>query len=586
MKQSVKKSFSRKKAAVISLALMTMLVILLNMLGSFRFYRLDLTTEKRYSLNRESIKLLTNLKDVVYVKVYLEGELPAGYKKLRNATQEMLDEFRAFTPNVEYEFINPSASEDERERKAIYRQLMQDGLVYTTPVEEKGAGVSQTLLWPGALVSFRGQTLPLQLLKSSTYANEELMLTRAVNDLEYELTNTIRKLNSVVKPRVAFIEGHGELDSLETKDLNLALKEYYTVARVRLDSSLSSLIYRTKKDDSLIFVPRYSAIIIAKPDSVFSEKDKFLIDQYVMRGGKVLWLIDRVDASMDSLSASNATMVYPLDLNLDDMLFRYGARINSDLVMDLNASVIPVIVGMVGNQPRFAPKRWPYFPLCMPASNHPTVNNLNATRFEFANSIDTVGSSDIRKSVLLRTSGRSTRINAPARISLNILREKPDPKIYAQQGIPLAVLLEGKFQSVYQNRLIAALMNNPEIGYKPASEKPGKMIVVADGDVARNAVNKNGQIAPLGYDRYSGELFGNKDFLLNCVNYLCDDAGLISVRSRTAKLRLLDETKIKAERTSIQLKNVVLPIVLLLLAGLVLVNLRKRKYARSLKGPV
>jgi ABC-2 type transport system permease protein len=583
MKQSVKKSFSRKKAAVISLALMTMLVILLNMLGSFRFFRLDLTTEKRYSLNRESIKLLTNLKDVVYVKVYLEGELPAGYKKLRNATQEMLDEFRAFTPNVEYEFINPSASEDERERKAIYRQLMQDGLVYTTPVEEKGAGVSQTLLWPGALVSFRGQTLPIQLLKSSTYANEELMLTRAVNDLEYELTNTIRKLNSVVKPRVAFIEGHGELDSLETKDLNLALKEYYTVARIRLDSSLSSLIYRTKKDDSLIFVPRYSAIIIAKPDSVFSEKDKFLIDQYVMRGGKVLWLIDRVDASMDSLSASNATMVYPLDLNLDDMLFRYGARINSDLVMDLNASVIPVIVGMVGNQPRFAPKRWPYFPLCMPASNHPTVNNLNATRFEFANSIDTVGSSDIRKSVLLRTSGRSTRINTPARISLNILREKPDPKIYAQQGIPLAVLLEGKFQSVYQNRLITTLMNNPEIGYKPASDKPGKMIVIADGDVARNTVIKNGQIAPLGYDRYSGELFGNKDFLLNCVNFLCDDAGLISVRSRTAKLRLLDETKIKAERTSIQLKNVVLPIVLLLLAGLVLVNLRKRKYARSLK---
>ncbi len=583
MKQAVKKSFSRKKAAVISLVLMSTLVVLLNMLGSFRFYRIDLTTEKRYSLNRESIKLLTNLKDVVYVKVYLEGDLPAGYKKLRNATQEMLDEFRAFTPNVEYEFINPSASEDERERKAIYRQLMQDGLVYTTPVEEKGAGVSQTLLWPGALISFRGQTLPLQLLKSSTYANEELMLTRAVNDLEYELTNTIRKLNSVVKPRVAFIEGHGELDSLETKDLNLALKEYYTVARVRLDSSLSSLIYRTKKDDSLIFVPRYSAIVIAKPDSVFSEKDKFLIDQYVMRGGKVLWLMDRVDASMDSLSASNATMVYPLDLNLDDMLFRYGARINSDLVMDLNASVIPVIVGMVGNQPRFAPKRWPYFPLCMPASNHPTVNNLNATRFEFANSIDTVGSSDIRKSVLLRSSGRSTRINAPARISLNILREKPDPKIYAQQGIPLAVLLEGKFQSVYQNRLIATLMNNPEIGYKPAADKPGKMIVVADGDVARNAVNKNGQIAPLGYDRYSGELFGNKDFLLNCVNYLCDDAGLISVRSRTAKLRLLDETKVKAERFSIQLKNVVLPIALLLLAGVVLVNLRKRKYARSLR---
>jgi ABC-2 type transport system permease protein len=581
MSQPVKKSVSRKKQAVIGLVLIVALVVLFNMVGSFRFFRIDLTTEKRYSLNRETIKLLTNLKDVVYVKIYLEGELPAGYRKLRNATQEMLDEFRAFTPNIEYEFIDPSASEDERERKAIYRQLMQDGLIYTTPVEEKGAGLSQTLIWPGALVSFRGQTLPLQLLKSSTYANEELMLTRAVNDLEYELTNTIRKLNSVVKPRVAFIEGHGELDSLETKDLNIALKEYYTVARIRLDSNLSSLIYRTQKEDSLIFVPRFSAIVIAKPDSAFSEKDKFLIDQYVMRGGKVLWLLDRVNASMDSLSANNATLVYPLDLNLDDMLFRYGARINSDLVMDLNSSVIPVIVGMTGNQPRFAPKRWPYFPLCMPASNHPTVNNLNATRFEFANSIDTVGSSAIRKSVLLRSSGRSARINAPARISLNILREKPDPKIYAEQGIPLAVLLEGKFQSLFQNRLLNTLMNNPQIGYKSACDKPGKMIVVADGDVARNGVNRSGQIAPLGYDRYSGELYGNKDFLLNCVNFLCDDAGLISVRSRTAKLRLLDETKIKSERFSIQLKNVVLPIALLLLAGLFLIAWRKKRYTRS-----
>jgi ABC-2 type transport system permease protein len=581
MSQPVKKSVSRKKQAVIGLVLIVALVVLFNMVGSFRFFRIDLTTEKRYSLNRETIKLLTNLKDVVYVKIYLEGELPAGYRKLRNATQEMLDEFRAFTPNIEYEFIDPSASEDEREQKAIYRQLMQDGLIYTTPVEEKGAGLSQTLIWPGALVSFRGQTLPLQLLKSSTYANEELMLTRAVNDLEYELTNTIRKLNSVVKPRVAFIEGHGELDSLETKDLNIALKEYYTVARIRLDSNLSSLIYRTQKEDSLIFVPRYSAIVIAKPDSAFSEKDKFLIDQYVMRGGKVLWLLDRVNASMDSLSANNATLVYPLDLNLDDMLFRYGARINSDLVMDLNSSVIPVIVGMTGNQPRFAPKRWPYFPLCTPASNHPTVNNLNATRFEFANSIDTVGSSAIRKSVLLRSSGRSARINAPARISLNILREKPDPKIYAEQGIPLAVLLEGEFQSLFQNRLLNTLMNNPQIGYKSACDKPGKMIVVADGDVARNGVNRSGQIAPLGYDRYSGELYGNKDFLLNCVNFLCDDAGLISVRSRTAKLRLLDETKIKSERFSIQLKNVVLPIVLLLLAGLFLIAWRKKRYTRS-----
>jgi ABC-2 type transport system permease protein len=582
MGKEIKANRHLKRSAIVNLTLLLTIVVLLNIAGSFSFFRLDLTAEKRYSLSKSTIKLLEGLPDVVYVKVYLDGEFPASYKKLRNSIKEMLDEFRAYTPNIEYEFINPSASEDENERKAFYRQLVQEGLTYTTPVEEKGAGVSQTLIWPGALFTYRGRTLPSQLLKSSTYANEELMISRAVNDLEYEMTNTIRKLGTTIKPRVAFIEGHGELDSLETKDLSIGLDEYYSVERVRIDSNLTSLVYRAERKDSLIFVPRYKAIIIAKPDTAFSEKDKFLIDQYVMRGGKVLWVMDRVAASMDSLSSFNATMVYPQDLNLDDLLFKYGARVNSDLVMDLSSSVIPVVVGMVGNQPRFAPKRWPYFPLVMPASNHPVVNNLNAIRFEFANSIDTVGAPGIRKSILLRSSERSTRINAPARISLNILREKPDEKIYSQKDIPLAVLLEGKFNSSYKNRLIPSLMNNPMVGYLDACQKDNRMIVVSDGDVMRNVVNRaDNRIAPLGYDRYSGELYGNKDFLLNCVNYLCDDAGLISVRSREAKLRLLDETKLKSNRAVIQIRNVVIPIVCLILAGIVLVWMRKQKFSKA-----
>lgn len=571
-----------RRAAIVNLLLLLLFVVLLNMAGAFRFFRLDLTQEKRYSLSPATIKLLENLPDVVYVKVYLEGELPASYRKLRNSCQEMLDEFRAYTDKVEYEFINPSASEDEQERKAIYMQLSKDGLTYTTPVEEKGAGVSQTLIWPGALFTFRGRTLPLQLLKSTTYANEEAMINRAINDLEYEMTNTVRKLNTIIKPRVAFVEGHGELDSLETKDISTALEEYYSVERIRIDSNLTSLVYRAEREDSLIFVPRYKAIILAKPDSVFPEKDKFLIDQYVMYGGKVLWVVDRVDASMDSLSSYNATMVYPLDLNLDDMLFKYGARVNGDLVMDLRSSVIPVVVGRIGNQPRFEPKRWPYFPLSMPASNHPVVNNLNAIRFEFANSIDTLGAPGIRKSVLLRSSNRSNLINAPARISLNILREKPDPKIYSKEGIPVAVLLEGKFQSLYKNRLIPELMNNPKVGFKAECVKDNRMIVVADGDAIRNGVSRQtGRLLPLGFDRFTGEQFGNRDFILNCVNYLCDDAGLISVRSREAKVRLLDDARIKNERFSIQLKNVAIPIAGLLLAGGLIVYLRRRRYARK-----
>ena len=296
----------------------------------------------------------------------------------------------------------------------------------------------------------------------------------------------------------------------------------------------------------------------------------------------MLWVVDRVEASMDSLSTYNATMVYPLDLNLDDMLFKYGARVNGDLVMDLRSSVIPVVVGRIGNQPRFEPKRWPYFPLSMPASNHPVVNNLNAIRFEFANSIDTLGAPGIRKSVLLRSSNRSNLINAPARISLNILREKPDPKIYSKEGIPVAVLLEGKFQSLYKNRLIPELMNNPKVGFKAECVKDNRMIVVADGDVIRNGVSRQtGRLLPLGFDRFTGEQFGNRDFILNCVNYLCDDAGLISVRSREAKVRLLDDARIKNERFSIQLKNVAIPIASLLLAGALIVYLRRRRYERK-----
>jgi ABC-2 type transport system permease protein len=419
-------------------------------------------------------------------------------------------------------------------------------------------------------------------LRSQTYANEEELITRSVNDLEYEMTNTIRKLGTVIKPRICFIEGHGELDSLDTKDVTVSLEEYYAVERKRLDSNLTSLVLRAEKGDTVKFIPRYKAIIIARPDSAFSEKDKFIIDQYIMRGGKVLWLINKVDASMDSLNVYSNKFVYPIDLNLDDQLFRYGARVNPDLVADLRASVIPVVAGMVGNQPRFIPKRWPFFPLSLPASKHPVVNNLNATKFEFVSTVDTVGAPDIKKTILLSSSKRSRILNTPARISLNILRETPDPRQYSSSGLPFAVLLEGSFTSIFRNRMSPQILNSDKIGFLESSIKPGAMIVVGDGDVIKNSYSRTtGRMSPLGYDRYTGELFGNKDFILNCVNYLCDDSGLISVRSREVKLRLLDETQVKSSRTSIQIRNVLVPILLILISGLILSFLRKRKFGRN-----
>lgn len=570
---------SFRRSAVMNLMLVIVLVLLSNVLSVFVFKRFDLTAEKRFTLNDHTVQLLEELNDIVYVRVYLDGDLPAGYQRLRNATREMLDEFRVHNKKVEFEFINPSDANDEKERKAIYKQLMDEGLRYTTPVEQKDAGMTQSLIWPGALITYRNKTVPVQLLQSKTYRTEDEMINRSVNDLEYEFTNAFRKLQTTIKPSIAFIEGHGELDSLRTYDFMQALREYYIVDRVRIDSQLNSLVNRTVRGDSSIFYPRYKAIIIAGPDSAFSEKDKFIIDQYLMRGGRILWLLDRVNASMDSLGQQSSALVYPRELNLDDMLLRYGVRINANLLMDLRSASIPLVTGQVGNQPRMEFFRWFYFPLSLPESKHTIVNNLNAIRFEFASSIDTLVAPGIRKTVLLAGSKRGQLLNTPGRISLNILREEPDPKMFTSSGVPLAVLLEGKFDSHFRN-FRNDLRTDNRIGFLAQAVKPGAMIVVSDGDVAKNGYSKSsGKISPLGYDKYTRELFGNRDFLVNCVNYLCDDSGLISVRARNVELRLLDHARVKVEELQLNLINVGLPVLLFIVMGLILLYIRKRSYA-------
>ena len=581
MKKKMSKISEIRRTSRVNLLLTISLVVMINILSGYKFKRIDLTSEKRFTLNEATVSLLKKLDDVVYVKVYLEGDLPPGYKRLSNATREILDEFRSYNRNIEYEFINPSEGKTEKEKKAIYKDLLQQGLIYTTPIEQKDAGVSQVLIWPGALITYKNKTIPVQLLNSKSYSNEEEMISRSINDLEYELTNSLRKIKTANKNAIAFIEGHGELDSLKTKDISYALSEYYTIKRVRIDSNLSSLVNRSQKGDSFYFYPKYKAIIIAKPDSAFSEKDKFIIDQYIMRGGKVLWLVDRVNASMDSLGIYSSELVYPKELNLDDQFLRYGVRVNANLLMDLRSSGIPLVTGQVGNQPRMKFFRWYYFPLAIPSSKHPIVHNLNGIKFQFVGSIDTLTAEGIQKTILLTGSKRTKLINAPGRISLNILREKPDPEIYSSSNIPLAVLLEGKFSSHFVN-FRNDLRADPRIGFLPKAVKSTAMIVVADGDVISNEVSKTtGKILPLGYDKFTGEMFGNKDFVLNCLNYLCDDSGLIAVRSREIKVRLLDDAKIKSSLPEIQVKNVLIPILILIALGFFIVILRKRLYGNK-----
>ncbi|MBP6412553.1 MAG: gliding motility-associated ABC transporter substrate-binding protein GldG [Bacteroidia bacterium] len=562
-----KKGTSRK-ISLLQLLLALVILVLINNLGGYVFYRIDLTSEKRYSLSPATKDLVKSLDDVVLVKVYLEGEFPAGFKRLRSETKEMLDEFRAYAgDNLQYEFINPSESTDEKKRNEVYQHLVKEGLQPTNLTVKEEGGKSQQIIFPGAIFSYKNRNIAVQLLKSRMGVSSEEMLNSSIQQLEYEFSNSIRKLSNPQKMNVAFIKGHGELDQLHSTDIARSLSEYYTVKQVALDSNIHAL-------------EGYDAAIVAKPDSVFSEKDKFILDQFVMNGGKMMWFIDPVYAEMDSLQ-NKLGMTFGISnpINLDDLLFKYGVRLNDNLVQDLQAAPIPIVTGYSGNQPQQSLFPWFYMPLVVPENVHPIVTNLNAIKFEFASSLDTVSNAGVKKTILLHTSKYSKVLNSPVRISLGIVQQEPKQEQYNKHNLPLAVLLEGQFESVFKNRITTAIANSNEIKFK-AQSKPTKMIVVSDGDVIKNAVSKSsGKVYPLGFDRYTNQMYGNTNFILNSMNYLTDNSGLISIRSRELTLRLLDKEVLKSDKFFWQLLNTLLPILLLLIYGIVQFYLRKRKYS-------
>lgn len=567
------------------LALGLAIVAAVNVLASFAFYRLDLTSEKRYTLAPSTRKMLSELKGPVHFKVYLEGDFPAGFKRLRNETREMLNQFRAYSSYIEYEFIDPTSGKDKKELEATYIQLAKSGLNATDLQVKESSGTSRKLIFPGAVVTYQGKEMPMDLLLTQVGRPPDEVLNNSVQALEYGLINVIRKLSVEQKPRIAFIQGHGELSPIYTASIEAALREYYDIDHVRINGqpdALSTPQQTASQPGTPALSNKYKAIIIAKPDSAFGkdEKDKYIIDQFVMRGGKVLWLVDPVYATMDSLRVKESTIALPMDLNLDDMLFNYGARLNPNLVVDINALSIPVVVDQKGNQ-KLIP--WIFFPILTPTSANPIVRNLNAIRTEFVSSIDTVEAPDVSKTILLTTSRYSRVLNAPVILSLRFLYQDPDPMQFNQPYQPVAVLLEGKFTSLYQNRIPAGFAQNPGNVFVPQSPKTA-MIVVSDGDVIKNQVEAGTQgltPLPLGYDRYTGQQFGNKDFILNAVNYLCDDSGLLSVRSREVKLRKLDMERVKDERVQWQLINTLLPVILVLIFALIRGFCRKRKYTAT-----
>jgi len=566
--------------ALQQLALGILVIVFLNIIGSFFFTRFDLTAERRYTLSDETKTLLGQVNDYVFFRVYLDGEFPAGFKRLRNETREMLDEMRAYNKYIGYEFINPGKSGNPKERENVYRQLVEKGLNPTDLQVKSKEGETRQIIFPGAIVTYGGRQTALQLLHEQAGTPPEEVLNLSVQNLEFNLANTIRKLIISHKPRIAFIYGHGELKEAEIRDVSQALAEYYTVERIKINENINAITEHKVDSGRVSIFNKYKAIIIAKPDSAFSERDKFIIDQFIMRGGRVLWFVDGVKAEMDSLQGKPTALGLAHDISLEDMFFRYGVRINNNLLLDLNCLPITLVTGQTGNQPRFSQLPWFYFPLIGPASRHPMVNNINALKTQFISSIDTIAVKGIKKTFLLSSGQYSRTVNAPVIIDLNQARTEPDMQLFNRQGIPAAVLLEGRFESLYNNRIPAEIKNSPEIGFM-AKGRQNQMIVVADGDIIRNQLQrKSGLPLPLGYDQDTRQMFGNKDFVLNAMNYLVDDSKLVSIRSREVKMRLLDRKRAEAERLRWQTLNILLPVVLVLALGLLKRYLRKRKYAR------
>ncbi|MDA3892230.1 MAG: gliding motility-associated ABC transporter substrate-binding protein GldG [Salinivirgaceae bacterium] len=559
------------------LGITLVIIILLGIISSYIFTRIDLTSDKRYTLSENTKTLLKETEDIVYFKIYLTGDLPAGFIRLENATREILDEFSAYgKDNIQYEFIDPAENPDKKTRNKFFNQLYKKGLnPINLKVKEKDGANSQKYIIPGIIVSYKGKELPVNILKQYVGNSPEGNLNASIQALEYELTFAIHQLTSKRIPKIGFLKGHGELSNMELNDIAQTLSEYYQIEGVFTDEYLYSL------RDSL-GANIYDLIVIAKPQNTFSEKDKFLIDQYIMNGGRTLWLVDNVKVDLDSLAYSRSTLAIINNLNLDDQLFKYGVRINSNLIQDMQCAVIPVNTAIAGQEAKFAPAPWIFSPLLTPMQNHPITRNLDMIKSEFASSIDTVGENvSVKKSVLLTSSKYSRTANAPSIIDLSIVDAKLNPDQFNNPFLLAGILLEGSFNSVFTNRPAPIKKRNILVAH---NSQPTKMIVISDGDIIKNqvrGVGENTETLPLGYDRFTKQTFGNKELLINCINYLCDMDGLLQARTKEHKLRMLDKPKINKQRLKWQLINVLLPIMLIILSSLVYSYIRKKRYSKK-----
>src|SRR5690554_3581638 len=544
-------------------------LIALNVAGNYFFKRFDLTEDKRFTLSETTKEILKQVNEPLFIDVFLEGNFPAEFRKLQTETKQLLEEFQAYNSNVSFPFIDPMSVENQQQKLAD--QLFYSGMKPVNITVNDRGKQSQEMVFPWAVASKAEEQAKIQLLKNSFGASTEEKIAVSVQHLEYAVAEAIHSVTTEKSKKIAVIKGIGEPNDIYIADFLTTLRTNYFIAPFTLDS-VAVNPQKTLKD-----LQSYDLAIIAKPSRAFDENQIQVLDQFVMNGGATLWMLDYVQAEMDSLQSGNGEMLtYGLDLNLGEMLFKYGVRINPDLVKDEMGSPIKLAIGRQGSETIYETFNWKFAPFAVSMSDHTIVKNMDGVRFDFANSIDTL-KNEIKKTVLLTSSPYASKVGVPSVVNLiNTVNERIDPATSQQiPPIPLAVLLEGAFTSVYKNRIVP--FKTDEYLFEG---KPAKMIVISDGDIAKNQLDQNYEPLELGYDKWTNTMYANKEFLMNAVNYLLDDNGLIHLRTKEVKLPLLNKEKVYADYSSIRTIVVALPLAILVVFGLLFTYLRKKKYTK------
>jgi ABC-2 type transport system permease protein len=545
-----------------------LLFVVLFSLSSFRLFRIDFTAEKRYTLSDASIRILEKLEYPLLAEIYLEGDIPPGFRRLKTAVEEKLLDIQQYGgKSIFVRRVDPYKEVPASERNEYFNRLIEQGITCTDLRIKTEQGITTKLVFPSMVLKYQEKTCVINLLKNDPSLPAEENLNRSVERLEFELMNAILTLTREYPLQAGFLEGHGEADSMQVSDLSNTLSAWYKVSRMTCDR-LAAL------QDSV------KVLIIANPQLGFLEHDKLILDQYLMKGGRMIWLIDPVKVSLDSLSEGMTTLAMPVDLNLKDLFYRYGIRFNNDLIMDAECMQIRVNTAPAGSSPHYSAAPWYFSPLLHPLQSHPVGKNVAPVSSEFVSSIDTVGENpEIRKQILLSTSSFSSKKEAPLQVNLRMIDVAPSRDFFNRSNLPVGILLEGKFSSVFKNRIIEKT-GMPE-NFKFISESvPTKMALFADGGLLLNKVNRSARepkILPLGYDRVSKITYGNRDFFVNLVQYLGDDASLSALKNKSWQIRLLDKVKVREQDSYLPWLNLLVPLFLILAGGVMFAWFRKRR---------